>query len=155
MAPACHVTQFEDTLAGVEIGRTAVVMTLTPAQELADSIIIAEKSLLWAIHNLFEANWKAADYRTFRIPLSVDRPFGDLRNTALLGLERLMSNLENRTSDPFDRAVGGRVVWAASDQAVQLAELPSRVWTRSTTHGGFGSDATTIESLKLLLDTSN
>lgn len=151
LAPSCHVTQFERTLATANPARPTVCLTLTAAQELADSIGIYDRSLLWAIHDLFEANWDPGDYERFRIPTGADRPHTDLHTTALLGLAQQLSDLENRPSDPFDRTLGGRVQWAASGEERSIDGLAPRVWTESATHGGFSSDPTTRESLKLLL----
>jgi len=150
LAPACHVTQLEKTLPTVTSARLPVSMTLTAAQEMADSIVIYDWSLLWAIHDLFEAGWGAKDYERFRIPVRPGR-HRDLRNTAILGLAKQLSDLENQLSDPFDRTLGGRVQWAASGEEIAIDGVGPRVWTKSATHGGFGSDPATLSSLKLLL----
>ncbi len=150
LAPACHVTQVQKSLSNIQMGNQAVVFALTPELERADSIIVQDKSLLWAIHDLFEAKWSHRDFNRFRIPIEPKASLRDPWNRGLLGLEELVAALEKRVSKPIDRSFGGKLRWAHSNEVVSLAGM-NRAWTESTRHGDFDDDGTTLESIRILL----
>ncbi len=151
LAPACHTTHFRSAINASPASGNTAVLTLSPEKELADDIEVAEKSLLWAIYNLFEANWKGSDFSKYQLPLNSDFPAGNVRNRGLLGVECLIAELETLPVPPFDRHFGMGVGWAATGEEVQLGSLPLHIWTNADTHGAFDDDQTTLESVKLLL----
>ena len=150
LAPSCHVNQFQDSLSRIKIANQVVVLTLTPEWEEKDNIFIYDKSLLWAIYDLFEAKWSQRDYSRLRIPARFEYPVNTSWNRAILGIEQLITDLETRDTDRLDRSLGGAVTWAKTGQPVSIGGGPPRVWTESTTHS-MDNDQTTLDSIKFLL----
>ena len=151
MAPACHATHFQDSLSPIQTANQTVVMTLTPELEEADNVgPVYDKSLLWAIHDLFELGWKRKELTRFHLPIRSEYPIDHLWNRAILGIEVQIAELESRDTDPLDRGFGGTVSWAQSNETVTIGGK-TRVWTESPDHSTFDSDPVTLESIKMLL----
>lgn len=150
LAPACHVAHFQAIDHTSSTGNIAV-LTLSPKNELEDSIKVYNKSLLWAIYDLFEANWNRRDFRKYRLPFDSSISIGDVKNRGLLGIEALVAGLETNSVPPLDRSFGSGVEWSYTGVEKSLGTFPKRAWTNSKVHGGFDDDITTLESVKLLL----
>lgn len=114
-------------------------------------MVVYDKSILWAVHDLFERGWKRKDFTRYRLPVRTRYPIRAPWNRAILGVERLVADLESAGVDRLDRGFGGSVSWAHTDELVSIGGSQPRVWTGSTTHGGFDSEPITVESIKLLL----
>ena len=151
LAPACHVTHFQESMSSVRTGHQTAVLALTPQLEERDSMAVYDRSILWAVHDLFEARWKQNEFKRFRLPIRSPYPISDPWNRSILGIEQQIADLEARGTDALDRSFGGRVGWAHTDESVSIGGSAPRVWTKSTTHTGFDEDPTTLESIKLLL----
>ena len=151
MAPACHIAHFEQGIKASQPPGQTAVLTLSPHFELEDDIKVYDKSLLWGIYDLFEANWKEKDFRRFDLPLDSAHAVGDVRNRGLLGLEEQVAELAGSAISPLDRSFGADVEWAETDVDKPLGAHTSRVWTTSRRHGGFDGDAATLESIRTLL----
>ena len=148
LAPGCHVAQFDQSQSAVNPVNPTVVLNLTPRLERQDDIRFRKKSLLWAVVDLFERRWKRQDYEKFRIPVHPIAPFSHLRNTSLVGLDEQVEQLETEAAYPWDRTVGGTVEWALTGVSRSIGGSPDRVWTEARTHGSFGGDPCTMESIK-------
>ena len=161
LAPACHITHFEESVAVSRFEKAPVVMTLTPTLDREGRVgidyfglnNIYDQSLLWAIYELFEAQWKLEDFRRYGVPLKSSHDPQDLWNRSLLGLEEQVKTLSGSGQDSLDRTFQRGVAWAQSGQKVVI-DGSDRVWTDARRHGAFADDPTTQESIKRLLSGS-
>ena len=151
LAPACHVTQFQDSLKPISLPKPGVVMALTSALEQADSIKIDKGSLLLHVYDRFEANWKPEDFTDLQIPMRSDLPSDNLWNRAILGVEDHVAGLEQHGAEALDRSFGQDVAWAHTGEEIEIRQPPPQTWTAAQTHGDFDDDPTTLESIKKLL----
>ena len=151
LAPACHLTHMQEALGATQPTGHTAVFTLSPELELEDNIGVYDKSLLWAIYDLFEARWKEKDFRRYELPFDSSLPADDLRNRGLLGIEEQIARVENNPTTLFSRSFGVGVAWAYTDADTSLGTFPKRVWTTSRTHGAFDDDRATLESVRVLL----
>lgn len=157
LAPACHVSHFHQALSRVETERPPMILNLTPELEeadrvgLPDSVSAYDKSILWAVHDRFEAGWSIDDLKRYRIPVQANVPERDTSNWGILGLEDQLTELGQRPNSLLEWTPPRIVERVQTGQSVPLAGHAERVWTAARDHGAFDGDPTTFQSIKQLL----